>query len=260
LKILVTFAIEHEFAPWRKLRNFRPGTWGAAKAFFTDIGDAEVGVVLTGVGPRQAGLRASEVFWSESDSIHLCVSSGLVGALRPEYGIGQVLAARAVCSEEPRSDTTTQTIDSSNALISFAEACGATVVDRFYTTQWVVSRADEKQLLGMKADAVEMESFEILRESAAFGIPAIAVRAVSDISSENMPLENMEEILTDEGKISIPRVLGQIAMNPSVLPGLTKLGQRSRTASGSLAQFLDQFVASVSVRAAGLTARAATQL
>lgn len=229
------------------------------KVFVAEIGNAEVGVLLTGVGPRQAGLRASEVLRGETDSINVCVSSGLVGALRPEYRIGQVLGARTVYSEEPRADVKTKTLESSNALLSFAEECGATIVGRFCTAQWVVARADEKQLLGEKADAVEMESFEILHQSAELGIPAIAVRAVSDLSDENLPLENMEEILTDEGKLSIPRIIGQIAMNPRLLPGLMRLGQQSRAASESLAEFLDQFVASVSVRAGALTARAAAR-
>ena len=29
VRILVTFALENEFAPWRALRNFRRSTWGA---------------------------------------------------------------------------------------------------------------------------------------------------------------------------------------------------------------------------------------
>jgi nucleoside phosphorylase len=259
LKILVTFALENEFAPWRRLRNFRPETWGIGKVFSTEIGNAEVGVLLTGVGPRQAKSRASEVMCGESDSLNLCVSSGLAGALRPDYRIGQILGARTVYSDESRADLETNTFESSNALLSFAEECGATIVNRFHATQWVVTKAEEKKLLGAKADAVEMESFEILRESAAFRIPAIAVRAVSDRSDENLPLENMEEILTDEGKLSFPRIIGQIVMNPHLLPGLMRLGQQSKAASEALAEFLDQFIASVSVRAGALTARVAAQ-
>jgi nucleoside phosphorylase len=259
LKILVTFALENEFAPWRRLRNFRPVKWGTGKVFSAEIGNAEVGVLLTGVGPRQAVSRASQVIGAETDSINLCVSSGLAGALRPEYRIGQVLGARKVYSDEPGADVKTNTLESSNALLSFAEECGATIADRFHTTQWVVAKVGEKKLLSVKADAVEMESFEILRESAAFGIPAIAVRAVSDRSDENLPLENMEEILTDEGMLSIPRIIGQIAMNPQLLPGLMRLGQQSKAASEALAGFLDQFIASVSVRAGALTARVAAQ-
>lgn len=225
----------------------------------TEIGDAEVGVLLTGVGPRQAELRASEVIRSESDSISLCVSSGLVGALRPEYRIGQVLGARMVYSDQPRADLKEKALESSSALLSFAEESGATIVSRFYSTQWVVAKVEEKELLGREADGVEMESFAIMRESAEFGIPAIAVRAVSDLSNENLPLENMEEIFTDEGELSIPRIIGQIAMNPALLPGLMKLGQQSKAASEALSDFLDRLIASVSVRAGALTARAAAQ-
>jgi len=251
VKILVTFALENEFAPWRAMHRFRAVKWGGAEAFFAEVGAAEVGVVLTGVGPKQAALRASEVIRTEFDSISLCVSSGLAGALRPNYQIAQVLAARTVYSEVPRADLQSKTLKSSNALVSFAEECGATVVDQFHSANRVIARAEEKQHLGLTADAVEMESFEIFLEAAASGIPAVAVRAVSDLSNENLPLD-MGEVLTDDGKLSIPRVVGQVALHPAVLPDLLKLGQQSKRAAESLAQFLERYIAMVSDRAAAL--------
>jgi nucleoside phosphorylase len=256
LKILVTFALENEFAPWRAMHKFRAGKWSDADAFFTEVGSAEVGVVLTGVGPKQAGLSASGVIWGESESIGLCISSGVAGALRPEYRIAQILAARTIYSEFSHADLQSNTLESSNALISFAEGCGATIVDRFYSADRVITKAKEKQSLGLTADAVEMESFEILLEAAAFGIPAIAIRAISDLSSQDLPLD-MSEILTNEGKVSIPRVLGQVAMHPTALPELVKLGQQSSRAAEALAQFLERYIVFVSDRAAALENKAA---
>jgi adenosylhomocysteine nucleosidase len=247
MKILVTFALETEFAPWRALREFRAVLWGDAEVYRAQMGAAEVVVLLTGVGPKQAHLQTAKVLGGDQESIHLCISSGLAGALKPEYQIGQVVAARAVCTENELRDSSSNRLQSSTALLSFAEECGATVVEQFFSSVRVVGRAEEKRELGEHSDAVEMESFEVLLESAAYGIPAIAIRAISDSVDDDLPLD-MNRIFTDEGQVSIPRVLGQVALHPTAVPELVRLGQNSKTAAEALAQFLDKYITMVSGR------------
>jgi adenosylhomocysteine nucleosidase len=247
MKILVTFALETEFAPWRALREFRAVLWGDAEVYRAQMGAAEVVVLLTGVGPKQAHLQSAKVLEGDQESIHLCISSGLAGALKPEYQIGQVVAARAVCTENELRDSSSNRLQSSTALLSFAEECGATVVEQFFSSVRVVGRAEEKRELGEHSDAVEMESFEVLLESAAYGIPAIAIRAISDSVDDDLPLD-MNRIFTDEGQVSIPRVLGQVALHPTAVPELVRLGQNSKTAAEALAQFLDKYITMVSGR------------
>lgn len=255
MKILVTFALENEFAPWRAMHDFRPGKSGAAEVYSAEIAGAEVGVVLTGVGPRQAALAASKVFLGGEESIHFCISAGLAGALRAEHEIAQVLAARSVVSEIPRAADERPVVGSSGALISFASEFGATVVDRFYTADHPVGSAGEKKELESTAAAVEMESFEILVAARASGIPAVAIRAISDAAGADLPLD-MSQIFDDEGRVSVPRVLGEVARHPQSLPGLVKLGQNSKRAAESLARFLDRYVPGVAERARTLESKA----
>ena len=247
MKILVTFALENEFAPWRALREFRADRWGKADVYRAQIGVAEVGVIFTGAGPKQAHLETAKVLGGDPDSVHLCVSSGLAGALKQEYRIGQVLAARSVRTENEMTDPSSDPVESSAPLLSFAVECGATVVEQFYSAVRVVGRAEEKRHLGERSDAVEMESFEVLLESAAYGIPAIAIRAISDSVDDDLPLD-MNRIFTDEGQVSIPRVLGQVALHPTSVPELVRLGQNSKAAAESLANFLDKYITMVSGR------------
>ncbi len=247
MRILVTFALENEFAPWHAMRKFRPGKWGESDVYRAEVGYAEVGVVLTGAGPKQAHLEVSKVLGSDPESINLCVSSGLAGALKPAYQVGQVLAARSVRTEAELTDPSSNPLASSEPLLSFAAECGATVVEQFYSAERVVGRAEEKRHLGEHSDAVEMESFEVLLESAAYGIPAIAIRSVSDTVDDDLPLD-MNRIFTDEGQVSIRRVLGQVALHPTAVPDLVRLGQNSKAAAESLARFLDKFVACISER------------
>lgn len=256
MKILVAFALDNEFAPWRAIRNFRSGYVGATAVHHADIAGAEVIVALTGVGPRLAAVRAADLLREDAGSMQLCISSGLAGAVKSGYGIGQVLAARAVRSENPGGDRDSNLLECSGALVSFAEECGATIVNRFYTSERAIGTPEEKAHLGQLADAVEMESFGVLAEAAASGIPGIAIRAVSDLADENLPLD-MNQVFTQNGHVSVPRVLGQVARHPGAMPGLMKLGKQSRTAAESLAQFLDRYVARVAERTAALEARSA---
>jgi len=255
MRILVTFALENEFAPWRSMRKFRRGFWGRTEIQFTEIGGSDVGVILTGVGPAHVARRLSEVMRNETDGLSVCICSGLAGALKPEYGIGQVLAARSVLSEHAK-QLTRGLLESSRALISFASDCGATVVDRFYTTARVVTTSEEKLALSEMAEAVDMESFEVLHGAASTGIPAVAIRAISDVADEDLPLD-LNRVFTGAGAVSVPRVLGQVTLHPGAVPGLMKLGQQSKRAAESLAQFLDRYVAMLAERARNLEVKVA---
>ncbi len=255
MRILVTFALETEFSSWSSLRKFTRFKWGARDAYVTQIGDAEVSVVLTGAGPRQATLEASRLASDWPDRPEFCISSGLAGALKTEYQVGEVLVARSVVAERAPEGAQDGVVESSPALVSFADECGAKPVERFFSSERVVSRAEEKLQLGKSADAVEMESFAILDRMRAEGIPGVAIRAVSDAADQDLPLD-MNEVFTAEGEVSIPRVLGQLVLRPTKLPELVKLGKNSKRAAESLASFLDRYIMAFSTRARALETNA----
>jgi len=251
VRILITFALENEFAPWRASHDFKPANLGDMDVHVAGFGSAHVTVALTGVGARQAALTASQIIRGEFEPFDCCISCGLAGGLRSNYAIAEVLAARTIFSEAVPADGVSRLLECSGALVSFASDCGATVVEQFYSADHVISTAREKQALSANADAVEMESFEILREAQDSGIPGVAIRSISDTLGEDLPLD-MSQILTDEGQVSIPRVLGQVALKPQSLPGLIRLGKNSREAAQSLSRFLDSYVAALSNRTAPL--------
>jgi len=239
MKVLVTFALETEFAPWRRLRKFRPGKWGGKPAHWTEIAGAEVGVVVTGAGPENAASAACSVMCG--DDIDVCISAGLAGALLPEHLPGEILAARSICSERLGVPYRRDSAESDAVLLLIAEECGAKVVDRFYTASHVALTADEKGRLGALADAVEMESFEVLTEAPTWGIRAVAIRAVIDGVGEDLPVD-FNRVLTEQGDVSIPRILGEVLRSPQSLPALVRFGQRSRRAADALAKFLDNYL------------------
>jgi len=167
MKILVTFAVQAEFAPWRRRRNFmrQLGDWPVYEALF---GGARVRAVLTGMGPDHA-LAAATRFLREKPDI--CISTGLVGSLRSEYRPGDILAARLVSEVgEPVA------VASHRELLSTAVDCGARQIERLATSSAIVANAEQKQRLSSQAEAVDMESYIILAEAARYGVPAVAVR------------------------------------------------------------------------------------
>jgi adenosylhomocysteine nucleosidase len=257
VRILVAFAMEDEFAPWRRLRAFRATEPGAPESFTAEIGGAEVAILFTGVGPRRAAAVAASAMRGDPGSIGCCISSGVAGALRPEFGIGQILAARTVASEAVPDSITGGPLECSESLVSFAADCGATVVNRFYSAGRVIGTAEDKKRLAASADAVEMESFAILHQALEAGIPAVVVRAVSDVAGEDLPLD-MNNILSRDGEVSMPRVLGQVALHPFAVPGLLRFARQGKQAAESLAHFLDRYVAVVAERAGALETKTAT--
>lgn len=238
MNILVTFAVEAEFAPWRTRRKFRrlPGDWPRFEAQF---GGARVRAVLTGMGQTHALEAARRMLPDRPD---ICISTGLAGALRSTHRPGDILAARLVSEVgEPVA------VASHPELLATAVDCGARQVERFATSRALVARTDEKLQLGKQAEAVEMESYTILAEAARYGVPAVAVRAISDTVDFEMPYD-FERVRDARGQIRIGGILAQVVRHPSGLPALLTLARDCRLAARHLADFLDAYAGALGDR------------
>jgi nucleoside phosphorylase len=249
LKILVTFAVDAEFAPWRKARKFVANGMKGVPTYLARIGDADVSVILTGVGPNAARTAMFDKCRSDASGeryFDFCISAGLAGALRSGYRIGEVIAAQAVISDGPeRADFPFKGVSSSEKLVRIAEECGARHAPKFLTVNHIVGSVEEKARLAASADLVEMESFEVLTEAAAWGASGISIRAVSDLCEESLPLD-FSPAIDEKGKVHSISVIGELARHPRALPGLIRFARRSRLAAGRLAEFLEVFVARLS--------------
>jgi adenosylhomocysteine nucleosidase len=238
MKILVTFAVQAEFAPWQRRRNFMrlPGEWPVFEAMF---GSARVRVLLTGMGQEHAQNAVKRSFDYRPD---ICVSSGLAGSLQSAYRPGDILVARLVSEVgEPVA------VASHRELLSTALDCGAKQIERMATSRTLVARAEQKRQLGSQAEAVEMESYTILAEAARCGVPAVAIRAISDTADFDMPYD-FERARDARGQIRTMGVVSQVLRRPGGLKDLLKLAQDSRFASRRLADFLDAFAGTLADR------------
>lgn len=240
LKILVTFALENEFSPWRRVRRFQESERGSVPVFIANMG-VELTIVLTGAGPKHAASAVTEIFGGKPGEFDLCISAGLCGALRSEYRIGEIVAGRTVCTKLADRGDGRQEIGSDQDLYRLAVNLGARAVDRFCTMDHVAGTRNEKHKLGEVAEIVEMESFSVMREAAKSGVRGIAIRAISDAADEDLPLD-MDQIFGPNGTVSMHGVAGQIARHPLSIPGLIRLGRQSRHAAQKLADYLDNYV------------------
>jgi adenosylhomocysteine nucleosidase len=238
MNILVTFAVESEFTPWQKRRKFQrlPGDLPCFEARF---GKARVRAILTGMGQTYALESARQVLPDRPD---ICISTGLAGALRSDFRPGDILAARLVSEVgEPVA------VASHPELLSSAVDCGARRIERFATSRTLVTSAEKKMRLGNQAEAVEMESYTILAEAARHGVPAVAVRAISDTADFDIPYD-FERARDERGQIRIGSVVAQVLRRPFGLPALLTLARDCRVGARSLADFLDVYTGSLADR------------
>jgi adenosylhomocysteine nucleosidase len=231
MKILVTFAVDAEFAPWRKLRQFSQANLGEVEAYSSPIPVGELVVLLTGVGGRRAWAEATKVIWE--GNVDICISSGLAGALREKHRPGEVLAAKEVHATNWK-----KVIPSDPGLLDVATACGAKLADGFYSVNRILVHSSEKAELGATADAVEMESGDIMLEAVAFGAKVIAIRAISDAVEEDLPVD-FNRVTSEAGEVSIAKIVAQAAAHPGSIPALIRFGRQSRNAAEMLAVVLD---------------------
>jgi adenosylhomocysteine nucleosidase len=230
--VVATFALNGEFAAWRRLRLFRRCTAGPVPAYETRIGGNRLRVVLTGIGPRAASAAAATVFQNGPD---LCIASGLAAGLSQALCVADVIAPESVQGPDGC------TIDADPSLLALAVSCGARRVSTLYSAPSIVVTSEQKRQLSVVGDAVDMESTTILCEGHDRGVPGIAIRAISDPAAIDLPLD-LNRVLTARGGVSLFRAIGGVARRPQAVPGLVRLGVDGRRAAVALSAFLDAYV------------------
>ena len=250
MHILVTFAVEAEFAPWRirhgfKRREIRIPLLPLDRPFYdvfnARVAGTDVEVLMTGIGWKhlfcdvaQKALR--DLLKRKPDC---CVSTGFAGGLNPGLHPGEIVAASQLVLRQGGSR-----ILSNKRLIKIAECCGARIADTLITEGHILCEASSKSAMSKFGDFVDMESYHILQVVSATQIPAIAVRAISDAADCDIPID-FNKVLGHDGTLRKGQLLREIARHPLRIPGLIRFGWQSNKAAHSMADFLDDFIASL---------------
>lgn len=247
MRILVTFAVEAEFAAWRKLRAFNLLDYQGLKLRRAQFGGGEIFVLITGVGV-QAAARAMDLMMRMADKdqyFDVCVSSGLAGALCDTLSVGDIIAPKELIGELHRSDLDSGRLQVDAELRKFALELGAKDANCLFTTDQVLVKASEKKACTWRAQSVDMESFEVVKEALAWGARSVVIRAISDSATEDLPI-NFNLTLAENNQVSLTKVMLQLIQNPLALPSLIRFGRQSQRAGALLAAFLESYLQALS--------------
>ena len=243
MKVLVTFAVEAEFAAWRKLRAFNLIDYQGLKLRKTVVGAAEVTVLITGVG-TQAAAQAMDLMMRMADKdqyFDVCVSSGLAGALCDTLSVGDVIAPKELIVELKHAGQGAERLEVDGELRQLALGRGAKNANCLFTTDEILVKASQKKSCASRAQSVDMESFEIVKAASAWGARSVVIRAISDSATEDLPI-NFNLTLTEQKEVSLSKVLIQLAKNPLAMPSLIRFGRQSKRAGVVLAEFLESYL------------------
>jgi adenosylhomocysteine nucleosidase len=225
-----------EFAPWRRSRRFVRMS-SDFSLYEAPVGESGVRVVVTGMGPRAAKqAMIGAMRQGAAQQIHACMVCGLAGALREGFERGEIVAARQVREAESH-----RVVESDAGLLARAIKNGARPVT-LCTASYVAGTPEAKGRMSPLGDVVDMESFVVMEQAAERGIPAVAVRAISDLANEEMPAD-LARLIDSRGAINYWRATAAALESPHRLPRLIRFGRQSGRAARDLARFLDRFVA-----------------
>lgn len=245
MRILVTFAIKAEFAPWSSRHAFVPyefENWERRREFDlfkANIGPSEVTVLLTGIGKSSALNAMDSIPLAAHD---VCISTGLAGALRDDLHPGDV-----VIGGHARTFDNAVSASSDDSLRDLAISLAAKPVEVSLTSETIIPTALAKDEIREQGSIVEMESAHILAAAQRVQIPAVLVRAISDAADEDLPVD-FARILDSQGRLKFGGLLKEVGMSPHRIPLLIQFGRQSRSAAKSLADFLDRYVMAIAQR------------
>ena len=237
MRVLVFHAVEAEFAPWRNMRELREISAGGRKAYRLQVGRAAVDFVATGMGARSAQHAAESAIAKE---YAFCVTAGFAGALNSSVRPGNIVVA-----DQVQHGGNGGTVGCARNLVWEAQQDGAARISTLLTSDHVVTTAEEKRRLAPFAEAVDMESFAILREAREKKIPGVAIRVISDGFDRDLPVD-IDTLVDEHGKVRIGGVVKYVARHPLAVPALVRLGRESKTAAHALANFLEGYIKKIS--------------
>ena len=165
----------------------------------------------------------------------LVVCAGFAGGLDPKLGVGDLVLAENLCSEEIL--VRARDIASSQAGVS---------VGRIVSGATAVETVSEKTALFEKtgALAVDMESETIAAACRAAGVPLLVVRTISDPAGDDLPVPFADWFDIEGQRPNVLGLLKYLALHPGRIGPFARFVRGLAPARRSLAEFLLTFLES----------------
>jgi adenosylhomocysteine nucleosidase len=254
--VLICFALKEEAAPFQKMAAGKSGisilitgigrqnAEKAVREFLAALGialasGAASDALVAGIGGR-AGKPDDQLstrnIRHEGVPEHsrggcapqLVLTCGFAGGLNPDLKLGEVVF------EISESQPSTFNLQLSTRLL----AAGAKPA-KFFCADRIATTIVEKKKLRIEtgADAVEMESEAIHAVCREHGIPCATVRVISDIASEDLPLD-FNVLAKPDSSLDYGKLFWVVAKSPWKIGGLLRLQKNCRFAAERLAEVL----------------------
>jgi len=158
---------------------------------------------------------------------------GVAGALTPDLGIGDVIAARQVL--QPGGEPWEPSLE----LLARAVEAGIRTGTVLTTTRLAATPSEKARLAahpGVGAPAVvDLESAVYAQAADAAGVPWLVLRAVSDTAAESLPAY-LEHCRDEGGAVRRGRVVLRALVRPWTIPALLRLGRKVNRCSEDLTE------------------------
>ncbi|HEY0983419.1 phosphorylase family protein [Schlesneria sp.] len=215
------------FSRCSKVKTYTGGKFTFRGGFYKET---RIAMVESGMGSARAKRATAALL--EAHQPRWIISTGFCGALYPQMQVGQIVVANEVTNlqDEPLR------IDIGIA----ADPARGLYVGRTLTVDKMVRTKAEKQELAEKtgAIAVDMETYGIAQQCRELKTRFLAVRAVSDDLSADLPKEILS-LVGETGSVRFGAVVGALLKRPGSYKDMWQLREKALIAADRLADFLD---------------------
>lgn len=197
---------------------------GGVNCYAGYIGETATLIAIIGIGPERS--HASTYSLIEQLDIKVFILAGFAGAITSEVERGQILIARGYSSE---------------GLINYIKLLPGFDIANVHPVTEVVATAEEKRRLGQETGCqmVDMETAYVSCLAAENGIDFLAIRAISDLVDEDVPVDVLSNGYNQaESRTTPVKFLGFLARNPTQIMPLRKFLEPLPAVRKKLTDFL----------------------
>ncbi len=205
-----------------------------AQATRGQIGTNDLVLVITGMGPKRARSAASAALLNSDTSSKSSMCGGLSQSLA-ETDVVVYTDCLSTDSNQGRQQCSRQVTDRLASLLHSRNLPCTRVT--LITATRVATRPKEKAGLAQTgAEAVDMESYEIISAAALAGVPSAVVRVVSDSVDRKMP--NFNRAMTPDGRTNPYMAAAVCLIHPIATARLFSISRRTIQRLGQVAEII----------------------
>jgi len=234
---IITAMPEESGAVLKGARQQKKTLLGGRKRYHTLIDGHDIVLMEAGMGMLNAGWAATALAAEKPD---LMISAGFGGAVLPGLRVGD-----AVVAEQLLHWGGVEFEEVAVGYFGRNAAADALSLPRgaFISCDVILDKKSLAQKLPANAanPVVEMESAAIARVAAAYDIPFLGVRTISDPWNEELDF-SLDEFCDDSMRIRPAKVLATILKRPRIIPQLIRLARNSRVAAAGLANAMHRLL------------------